>query len=224
MSWAWPSRRSRTEKLSNQVMIPCSFTPFTRNMVTGVLLRRRLLRNMSCRLLTLSGIALSFRVILAAVRTAHYHAGWACAKKPIRLFAPLPARIRQAQRLQLPVQRGALHADEIRGPGDVPREAADLDAEIFALERLARLPQRRAHDRLHRLVRRELRLVVEDFRGQHVDLDAADPLAGRHDDGALDDVPKLPDIAGPVIGLQRRHGVIGDARRRHALLGGVAGG
>src|SRR5687768_4255502 len=56
MSCAWPSRRSSTEKLSNQVMMPWSFTPLTRNMVTGVLVRRSVLRNMSWRLLTLSAI------------------------------------------------------------------------------------------------------------------------------------------------------------------------
>src|SRR3954447_5129284 len=103
-------------------MIPCSFTPFTRNMVTEVLLRRRLLRNMSCRLLTLSGIALSFRVILAAVRRAHYHGVPARAKKGMQLLAPLPARVCKAERLQLAVQRRALHADEIGGSGDVPGE------------------------------------------------------------------------------------------------------
>jgi len=32
-----PVRRSSTEKLSNQVMMPCSFTPLTRNTVTGFL-------------------------------------------------------------------------------------------------------------------------------------------------------------------------------------------
>src|SRR5262249_10913416 len=41
------SRRSSTQKLSNQVMIPCSLTPFTRNTVTGVLFLRTWLRNTS---------------------------------------------------------------------------------------------------------------------------------------------------------------------------------
>ena len=34
------SRRSKTQKLSNQVIIPCSLTPLTRKMVTGVLFFR----------------------------------------------------------------------------------------------------------------------------------------------------------------------------------------
>ena len=46
-SWVCPSRRSKTEKLSNQVMMPCSLTPFTRNTVTGVLFFRTWFRNTS---------------------------------------------------------------------------------------------------------------------------------------------------------------------------------
>src|SRR5690606_13152204 len=42
------------EKLSNQVTIPCSLTPLTRNIVTGVFSRRRLLRNRSCKLAALA--------------------------------------------------------------------------------------------------------------------------------------------------------------------------
>ena len=38
---------SSTEKLSNQVTIPCSFTPFTRKIVTGVLFLRRWFRKTS---------------------------------------------------------------------------------------------------------------------------------------------------------------------------------
>src|ERR1043165_4148434 len=42
------SRRSSTQKLSNQVMIPCNFTPFTRKTVTGVLFLRTWFKNTSC--------------------------------------------------------------------------------------------------------------------------------------------------------------------------------
>src|SRR5215472_4435001 len=41
------SRLNNTQKLSNQVMIPCSFTPLTRKIVTGVLFFRTWLRNTS---------------------------------------------------------------------------------------------------------------------------------------------------------------------------------
>src|ERR1700694_5450063 len=44
-----PSRRSSTQKLSNQVTTPCSFTPFTRKIVSGVLFLRTWLRKVSCR-------------------------------------------------------------------------------------------------------------------------------------------------------------------------------
>src|SRR3954468_24053564 len=141
MSWAWPSRRSSTEKLSNQVMMPWSLTPFTRNMVTGVLVRLRLFRNMSCRLLTLSGIALSFWSYWRRAAPPHI-----TGQRVAPLFAPLPTGVGEAERLQLAVQRRALHPDEIGGARDVAGEAADLDPQIFALERLACLPERRSHD------------------------------------------------------------------------------
>src|SRR4051812_43724191 len=133
MSWAWPSRRSSTEKLSNQVMIPWSLTPFTRNMVTGVLVRLRLFRNMSWRLLTLSGIALSFWSSWRRTAPSQYHGRASRATAAILPTRPPPARVGEAQGLELAVQRRALHADEIGGAGDVAREAADLDAQIFAL-------------------------------------------------------------------------------------------
>src|SRR5262245_16066133 len=44
-----PSRRSRTQKLSNHVTTPCSFTPFTRKMASGVLPLRTWLRKVSCK-------------------------------------------------------------------------------------------------------------------------------------------------------------------------------
>ena len=48
-SCAWPSRRNRTQKLSNHVILPCSFTPLTRKIVTGALALRTAFRNVSCR-------------------------------------------------------------------------------------------------------------------------------------------------------------------------------
>ena len=55
MSWLWPSRRSSTEKLSNQVMIPWSLTPLTRNIVTGVFDFRQSIQEHILELLTLLG-------------------------------------------------------------------------------------------------------------------------------------------------------------------------
>ena len=49
-----------------------------------------------------------------------------------------------------------------------------------------------------------------------------DPVAGRKDQRALDDVPELADIARPVVRLERRHRLFRDARRRHPPLGGEA--
>src|ERR1700693_349853 len=44
-----PSRRSNRQKLSNQVTTPCSLTPFTRKMVSGILALRTWLRKVSCK-------------------------------------------------------------------------------------------------------------------------------------------------------------------------------
>src|SRR6266508_3710115 len=44
-----PSRRSSTQKLSNQVTTPCSFSPLTRKIVSGVLFLRTWFRKVSWR-------------------------------------------------------------------------------------------------------------------------------------------------------------------------------
>ena len=66
-------------------------------------------------------------------------------------------------------------------------------------------------------------LIVEDFRRQQVDVDARHAIARREDDGALDDVAQLADVAGPVMRLQRRHRFLRDAQRRDPPLGREAG-
>jgi hypothetical protein len=50
------SRRNRTQKLSNQVMIPWSFTPFTRKIVTGVLFLRTWFKKTSWTFCDFSGV------------------------------------------------------------------------------------------------------------------------------------------------------------------------
>ena len=47
-----------------------------------------------------------------------------------------------AQRLELAVQRRALHADKLRGARNIAAEAADLRHQIFAFEHFARIAQR----------------------------------------------------------------------------------
>src|SRR5712672_3678323 len=51
-----------------------------------------------------------------------------------------------AERLELAMQRRALHADEFRGARDIARKAADLGDQVIAFEHFARLAQRQAHD------------------------------------------------------------------------------
>src|SRR5262249_40813658 len=52
------------------------------------------------------------------------------------------------ERLELAMERRALHAHELGGAGDVAPEAADLGDQVFALEHLARIAQRQAHQML----------------------------------------------------------------------------
>ena len=77
---------------------------------------------------------------------------------------------RDAQRAQLAVQRRALHADELRRARDVAAEAVDLRQQILALEDLARLAQRQAHQVLGAAVDRQ-RHVGADLLRQHVGRD-----------------------------------------------------
>src|SRR3546814_15058272 len=102
-----------------------------------------------------------------------------------------------------------------RGARDIAREPPDLDAQIFAFERLAGLAQRRPHDR-RAPVAAEIALFAEHLGGQQIDLDPADTVAGREDHGALDDVAELPHVARPIARLQRDHRAGGDLGGRPA--------
>src|SRR5438128_2491593 len=72
------------------------------------------------------------------------------------------------ERLQLPVQRRALHADEFSCPRDVAGAAADLGDQVVALEYLAGLAQRKAHDVLAIVAGRHRRHHGADVLRQHV--------------------------------------------------------
>ena len=54
-----PSRRSSTQKLSNQVITPCSFTPLIKKIVTEILDFLTLFRNASCKLCLSAAIVTS---------------------------------------------------------------------------------------------------------------------------------------------------------------------
>src|SRR5688500_14589550 len=129
---------------------------------------------MSWRLLTLSAISL-FSLLAGRCPLRRRHAAsfsswgsrpalsitWRSGRR--HSLALLALRVADSERLQLAVKRRALHPDEIGGSRDVAREAADLDPQIFALERLARCAKRGSHDRLDRLPRAEAGLLVEQF-------------------------------------------------------------
>src|SRR5690606_31080281 len=57
-----------------------------------------------------------------------------------------PVRCGDAERSQFSMHRGTLDANKGGGAGDVSTEAADLSHQIFALECLARIAQRKRHD------------------------------------------------------------------------------
>src|SRR5690349_1637768 len=74
----------------------------------------------------------------------------------------------ESQRLELAMERRALHADERRGPRNVAAEADDLRGEILALEYLARLAERQAHHLVALLPAQNRRRDVENLGRQHV--------------------------------------------------------
>ena len=115
----------------------------------------------------------------------------------------------------------ALHADEVGSLGNVPGEAPDLDRQIFTLEILARLAQRRPHQGCDPAISAEL--TAENFFGKHFGFDLFELFAGGEDNGALDDIAKLADIAGPVVSLKRRHRFLADGRRTDTLFRRVMG-
>ena len=99
------------------------------------------------------------------------------------------------------------------------REALDLDAQIFALKGFAGFAERRSHDRGGAAA--EFAGIAHHLARQHIEIDAADPVARRHDDDALDDIAELADVPGPFVGLQRDHRIGRDLGRGHTAIGGV---
>ena len=120
------------------------------------------------------------------------------------------------QRLELAVERRALHADEFGGARNIAAEAADLGAQIFALEGFAGIAQRHAHQMLAAGALGHRRHHGADILRQHVGGDHRIDVAAGENHQPLHVVAQLPHIAGPVMGLQHRHGVVADAPFRQA--------
>src|SRR5712692_1135737 len=120
------------------------------------------------------------------------------------------------QRLELAVQRRALHADELGGARDVAAEPADLRLEVFALEGLARLAQRHPHEVLAAVAGRHVRHHRADVLRQHAGADHRLGLAAGQNHQPLHVVAQLPYVAGPVVRLEHRHGVLADLAPRQA--------
>src|SRR5688500_7564758 len=86
-----------------------------------------------------------------------WHNRWAWRYATLPTLQHRVCRLSDPQRLELAVQRGALHADKLRGARNIAAEAVDLRAEIFALEHLARIAQRQAHQVLAAIAVRQAR-------------------------------------------------------------------
>src|SRR5689334_24571872 len=114
------------------------------------------------------------------------------------------------QRLELAMQRRALHADEFRRPRDVAGETADLGDQVVALEHLARFAQRQSHDVLAVIAGRHRRNHRADILRQHVGRDDHFGPAGRENHHPLNIVAQLPDVAGPDMRLQHGHRILPD--------------
>src|SRR5690606_33906166 len=125
-----------------------------------------------------------------------------------------------SQKLQLAVQGGPLHADEGRGARDIARKTVDLDAQILALEVFARFLEGNGGDRFG--AGQNVRAASNQLGGQHVDVNAAQPVARREDHHPFDHVAQLTHIAGPVVRLKRGHRLGTDPGRRYPAVGGLA--
>src|SRR5690606_661099 len=125
-----------------------------------------------------------------------------------------------AERFQLTMQRRALHADELRRARNIAAEPVDLGDQIFLLETLARLTQRKRHDVLVGF-RRRARQRVADFSREKIGCHwCFGIIAARQNHQAFDIVAKLAKIAGPAVRLQNRHRIGADLARLDARLFG----
>src|SRR5579883_1236285 len=136
--------------------------------------------------------------------------------------------VEDAEQLELAVEGRALHADEGGGARDVAAEARHLRQEIFALEHLARIAQRQAHDLAALVPFDDGGGDGADLGRQHLGADRIARLARGHDEQPVDDVAQLPDVARPFIGLEGGERVLaefawaepgGGGRARHEVAG-----
>ena len=108
------------------------------------------------------------------------------------------------------MQRRALHADEFGGARDVAAEAGDLRQQVFALEHLARVAQRQAHQCSPPLPFGTVGTIEPISCGSMSARITAPDRRRRMISSPLDIVAQLAHVARPVIGLQRRHRVLAD--------------
>src|SRR6202453_3692232 len=128
---------------------------------------------------------------------------------------PAASLLFDPERLQLSMQRGALHADELRGSGYVAAKATDLSHQIVPLEGFPRLAKRKAQQFLASDAARHRRHERANLRRKHRGRDFGVWVAEREDHQSFDVVSELANISWPVMRLEHRHSVRTDPARRN---------
>ncbi len=120
-----------------------------------------------------------------------------------------------AERLQLAVQRRALHADEFGGARDVAAEAVDLGASDTRARRSRARRGAASTSGARPLPCPASSAASRRSRRQHLGGDRLGRVAAGEDQQPLDVVAELAEVARPVMRLEHRH-----ARRRRSRRGG----
>ena len=106
------------------------------------------------------------------------------------------------ERLQLSMQRGALHTDELRGSGYVTAKATDLGHQIVPLESFARLAKRKAQQFLAADAARNRWHERANLRWKHRGRDLGVWVAERKDHQSFDIISELANVSGPIMRTQ----------------------
>src|SRR5260370_174168 len=100
----------------------------------------------------------------------------------------------QPERLQLAMQRRALHPDERGRARDISAKACDLGQKILALEHFPGIAQRQLHDLATLFPAQHRRGVFADVVGQDIGPDRP-AIRRRQDEKPFDDVAQLAAIS-----------------------------
>src|SRR5271163_534429 len=120
---------------------------------------------------------------------------------------PAASPLFDPERLQLSMQRGALHANELRGSGYVAAKPTDLSHQIVPLEGFPRVAKRKAQQFLAADAARHRRHERANFRRKHRGRDFGVWVAEREDHQSFDIVSELANVSWPVMRFKHRHSI-----------------